>query len=432
SHAAGDLAAEDLRKPVARFDPRGIIRHQLALIVEAKMNFGMRQGGVVHHVTNVAQLGRGRFQKFPPRGDVEEEIAHLYSCARRAASGDRSAGAAAVDGDAKTAVALAGARRYLDLRDRADARQRLAAKSQGRDLPEIGFVFYLARGVALDGERQIVARDAFAVVAHADQRDAGALNPDGYLFRARIECILHELLDDGRGPLDHLAGSDARGPAGGQADDLHRREDTAGFSARSRKFARIKKKGNAGERLCPWLFRIGVSLAAVVTAAEEDMPPFLFGRVEHFLARFGDLGEVLHPFVRAARVDDRARVEALLARMDDRIERTAPAAPDDLDVLHRVRAARHRPHDIVVVAGIYVLVHDDDIAAEIGARVALRGDQGGLARVAGIALLDRHDEHETAAARHREPHALNVRHAGFFQLVPDERRAQVRAVPTQL
>src|SRR5581483_10933850 len=168
---------------------------------------------VVNHATNVAQLGRGRFQKFPPRGDVEEEIAHLYSCARRAASGDRSAGAAAVDGDAKTAVALAGARRYLDLRDRADARQRLAAKSQGRDLPEIGFVFYLARGVALDGERQIVARDAFAVVAHADQRDAGALNPDGYLFRARIECILHELLDDGRGPLDHLAGSDARGPA---------------------------------------------------------------------------------------------------------------------------------------------------------------------------------------------------------------------------
>src|ERR1051325_2792946 len=161
------------------------------------------------------------------------------------------------------------------------------------------------------------------------------------------------------------------------------------------------------------------------------MSPLLFRRIEHFLARLGDLGEVLHPFVRTARVDDGARVEALLARVDDRIERAAPAAPDDLDVLHGVRAARHRPHDVVVVAGVDIFVHHDHVAAEIGARVALRGDERGLARVARIALLDRDDEHETAAAGDRKPYALDVRHAGLFQLVPDKRRAEIRAIPAQ-
>ena len=47
-------------------------------------------------------------------------------------------------------------------------------------------------------------------------------------------------------------------------------------------------------------------------AAEQLRTPFFRCRVDNFSGRFRDRRKVFHPFVRTSRVDDRARVEALL------------------------------------------------------------------------------------------------------------------------
>ncbi len=66
----------------------------------------------------------------------------------------------------------------------------------------------LAGGVAADRERQLLGGDAAAVVAHAHEADAAALDVDLDAVRAGIEAVLDQLLDDGGRPLDHFAGGD--------------------------------------------------------------------------------------------------------------------------------------------------------------------------------------------------------------------------------
>ena len=67
----------------------------------------------------------------------------------------------------------------------------------------------LGGAVPLDGEREVVAGDAAAVVGHPGQRDAAGggdhLDPPG----AGVDRVLDELLHHARRPLDHLARGDA-------------------------------------------------------------------------------------------------------------------------------------------------------------------------------------------------------------------------------
>jgi hypothetical protein len=57
--------------------------------------------------------------------------------------------------------------------------------------------------------------------------------------------------------------------------------------------------------------------------------------------------------------------------MNDWVERSAPAAPQYIDVCLGFAAARHGPDDIVGVRRIDVVVYDNHEAAEIGAGMTL-------------------------------------------------------------
>ena len=63
--------------------------------------------------------------------------------------------------------------------------------------------------MALDGEREVVRPHAGPVVGDADEREAAGRGDDLDLARPRVDCVLGELLDDARRPLDHLARGDA-------------------------------------------------------------------------------------------------------------------------------------------------------------------------------------------------------------------------------
>jgi hypothetical protein len=62
--------------------------------------------------------------------------------------------------------------------------------------------------VPLERELGVGARHAVPVVADAHERRAAVLDLDVDAAGTRVERVLAELLDDGRRPLDHLAGRD--------------------------------------------------------------------------------------------------------------------------------------------------------------------------------------------------------------------------------
>ena len=78
---------------------------------------------------------------------------------------------------------------------------------------------------------------------------------------------------------------------------------------------------------CPWLCETINWRLLLAVGTEQLGAPFLRRGVQHFPGRLGDRREVFHPFVGAGRVDDRPGVETFFGRMNNWIERTAPAAP---------------------------------------------------------------------------------------------------------
>ena len=111
-------------------------------------------------------------------------------------------------------------RRDGEMRHRADRGQSLAAEPERADVEQI-VVGQFGGGMALDRERQIVARHAAAVVAHADQPASPAVGDDLDTRGAGIERVLHELLDHARRTLHHLARRDAVDDAFGELADGH-------------------------------------------------------------------------------------------------------------------------------------------------------------------------------------------------------------------
>ena len=77
----------------------------------------------------------------------------------------------------------------LNPRDGCNRRQRLAAEPQARHLFEVGEAGDLAGGVAGQREREFVAHDAAAVVAHPNALDAALLQVDLDVGGAGVEAV---------------------------------------------------------------------------------------------------------------------------------------------------------------------------------------------------------------------------------------------------
>src|SRR5437867_5863495 len=97
----------------------------------------------------------------------------------------------------------------------------------------------------------------------------------------------------------------------------------------------------------------------------DNLLPLFVDLLFQLRGRLGDRRKVLHPLERTAGVDHGAGVETLLARLDARIERAAPAAAQNLDGLHRIGAACQRPEYVEGVGRINIFVDDDDVPAKV-------------------------------------------------------------------
>jgi hypothetical protein len=104
-----------------------------------------------------------------------------------------------------------GTRSQDEMRDRCDARQRLATKPERGDPLEIVGTTDLARCVPLDREPRVVSLHAFPVVFDANQLLPAELRRDRDAAGSRVDRVLDQFLDDGGRALHHLAGGDLIG-----------------------------------------------------------------------------------------------------------------------------------------------------------------------------------------------------------------------------
>ena len=124
------------------------------------------------------------------------------------AAGDGSLTWPRVDAHRRGAILVHMPRSDFEARHRGDGRQRFTAEPQRGYRGKIVGASDLAGGVARHRELELGDGDSAAVVANAREAHATRLDFDFDTLRTGVEAVFNQLLDDGCGALDDLAGSD--------------------------------------------------------------------------------------------------------------------------------------------------------------------------------------------------------------------------------
>src|ERR1035437_1857942 len=89
-----------------------------------------------------------------------------------------------------------------------------------------------------------------------------------------------------------------------------------------------------------------------------------------------------------------------------RIENRGLGTGNEEDVFLRPHAGRYRPHHIVEVEDINVVINNDDV---FGIKLGAEGGDDRHLRLTIARLLHRHESHERAAGRMRDVHIAHIR-----------------------
>ena len=162
------------------------VERRAAVVQQLERDLRVRQGEPQQHLGDVPELGGGALDELPPGGGVEEEVADFDGRAdvprRRLRVGDRAA--AVEDLVRRVGVRACGRGSGRGRRSRCSPAPRrgspwCAMRNRSSSSGE------LAGGVGGKRQRQVVRRDAAAVVDDADQRPPAVFDFDGDLRRAR-------------------------------------------------------------------------------------------------------------------------------------------------------------------------------------------------------------------------------------------------------
>ena len=202
---------------------------------------GAGQRGLAADAGDGRPLGARPGQELAPRRLPREEVAHLDRGAPGGAHGLhglRRRGSPAAQAQARAQRRPRGAAGAVDVGGGGHAGQGLAAEAEAAQAGEVVERAQLGGGVALEGQGQLRRRHAAAVVAHQQQLQPRPLHRHLDAAGAGVAGVLQQLLDDGGGALDHLAGGDGLGHGAGQRPDggarRHRRRHCSPPAAGSR------------------------------------------------------------------------------------------------------------------------------------------------------------------------------------------------------
>ena len=176
---------------------------QFAFVPDRKAHIGPRECVAANGLDTVREFGRIGLQKLAARGCGEKQFLHFH---RRAAAARCGAQFAAAGIEQKGAGLVCGAGEQGGLGHRGDGGQRLAPKAHGVDRFQIVQIGDLAGGVAAQGDRQLLGRNARTVVFHRNQAHTAREQAHGDLRGARIERVVDQFAHGGSGALHHLTG----------------------------------------------------------------------------------------------------------------------------------------------------------------------------------------------------------------------------------
>ena len=210
---------------VLRFDGRKV-ENMATVLVQDKAHRRIGQSYAMELRDDVRVLRRLGFHEFAPGGRLVKEVAHLNARALlRPRRGDEFAFGKLPGAVGPRCTALNRHRRH-----RIDRCERFAAKAERRNIFKIKEIADLARRVALERERELVLRDAAAVVRDDDALQAAPVDTYFDIHGTRVDGVFHEFFDDRRGALDHLTRRNLTDELGGKFPNgrtaiLRRHED---------------------------------------------------------------------------------------------------------------------------------------------------------------------------------------------------------------
>ncbi|OIQ83445.1 hypothetical protein GALL_347450 [mine drainage metagenome] len=197
---------------------RGQLHAGAAVLPQAPGHLGVGDGGAFEHLDAPAGFGRGGLEEAAARRDFVEQAPQRDE--RAGCRGGRShlPQAAVRRADARAGLAAAAAD-DLDLGHGRHRRQRLAAETQRLGLFEVGQRGDLAGGVPGQRQRQLIRRDAAAVVLHAQHVEPALGDAHGDAGAAGVQGVVQQFAQRRGRPFDHFAGGDLRNQGVGQGPD---------------------------------------------------------------------------------------------------------------------------------------------------------------------------------------------------------------------
>src|SRR6185369_6698578 len=192
-----ERAAQNLISPFLQRLGWRQANHVAAVVDQQKRERRIRQRVVLNKIGYVITLSRVALEKFSPRRNIEEQIAHFEF----GAAGPRDVAygyeLAAVEFDFGAFIVVTGPGAQQESRNGGNRRQSLAAKAKRCDRFQLFRRPQLRSSVPLKGQNRVVARHAFAVIKHANELLAARFDFDVDRSRAGIKRVLEQFFDDG-------------------------------------------------------------------------------------------------------------------------------------------------------------------------------------------------------------------------------------------
>ena len=195
-HLARHLQAVNLDQHVVQLAAARGLKDQLAVADQAEAAFRVGQRVAGDDLQNVPGLGGSLFEELEAGRHVGEQVLHGDHRAGRPAlglRGSRSWPSATRNSVPAGSIGRCGQQRHLG--HRADAGQRLTAKTERGEMIQVAGGRDLAGRMALKEQGRLGRRDAAAVVLNADQPATALADLHAIVGRARIQAVLYQLLD---------------------------------------------------------------------------------------------------------------------------------------------------------------------------------------------------------------------------------------------
>ena len=170
--------AEQLEEALAQARGRRTLEQAAAAARQREADFGIPERHLRDEAGDLRGLGRVRLEELPARRQVVEEVRDFDGGALGRTDLALGRHGSAVDPDLGAGRAAARARTQGEMRDRRDARQRLATKPERANRRQVLGAGNLAGGMPLDRQPRVLGVHPFAVVLDAQRLLAAELDRD--------------------------------------------------------------------------------------------------------------------------------------------------------------------------------------------------------------------------------------------------------------